>query len=62
MAASARLVDTLRSYAAGFIFTTSLPPTVLYGALASIRVREYGIHTRVHSSVYRETSTTFKLL
>ncbi len=27
-----------RSYGAGFIFTTSLPPTVLSGCLASIRV------------------------
>jgi len=35
---SANLVDMIRSYAAGFIFTTSLPPTVLYGALASVRV------------------------
>jgi len=36
---TANLVDMIRSYAAGFIFTTSLPPTVLYGTLASIRVR-----------------------
>lgn len=35
---SANLIDMIRSYAAGFIFTTSLPPTVLYGCLASIRV------------------------
>jgi len=35
---SAKLIDVIRSYAAGFIFTTSLPPTVLYGALASVRV------------------------
>lgn len=28
----------IRSYAAGFIFTTSLPPTVLYGALAAVNV------------------------
>jgi len=35
---SSNLVDVIRSYAAGFIFTTSLPPTVLYGALASVRV------------------------
>ncbi|XP_001603137.2 5-aminolevulinate synthase, erythroid-specific, mitochondrial isoform X1 [Nasonia vitripennis] len=35
---SAKLIDMIRSYAAGFIFTTSLPPTVLYGALASVNV------------------------
>jgi len=35
---AANLIDVIRSYAAGFIFTTSLPPTVLYGARASIRV------------------------
>ncbi|XP_020278857.1 5-aminolevulinate synthase, erythroid-specific, mitochondrial isoform X2 [Pseudomyrmex gracilis] len=35
---SSSLVDMIRSYAAGFIFTTSLPPTVLYGALTSIEI------------------------
>ena len=38
VASSSSLIDILRSYASGFIFTTSLPPTVLYGALSSIRV------------------------
>jgi len=38
IASSKNLVDVVRSYGAGFIFTTSLPPTVLSGALASIRV------------------------
>lgn len=35
---SAALVDTVRSFAAGFIFTTALPPMVLSGALESVRV------------------------
>ncbi len=30
------LIDTIRSYASSFIFTTSLPPAVLAGALASV--------------------------
>ncbi|RWS28986.1 5-aminolevulinate synthase: erythroid-specific-like protein [Leptotrombidium deliense] len=38
IAANADLIDMVRSYAAGFIFTTSLPPTVLSGALSSIRI------------------------
>lgn len=38
IASSKALVDMIRSYAAGFIFTTSLPPTVLRGALTAIRV------------------------
>jgi len=38
IASSNRLVDVVRSYGAGFIFTTSLPPTVLAGAIASIKV------------------------
>lgn len=38
IAASATTVDMIRSYAAGFIFTTSLPPTTLAGALASVKV------------------------
>ncbi|XP_023293803.2 5-aminolevulinate synthase, erythroid-specific, mitochondrial [Lucilia cuprina] len=38
IAGSHNLVDMIRSYAAGFIFTTSLPPTVCRGALQAIDI------------------------
>ncbi|MBO6719972.1 MAG: 5-aminolevulinate synthase [Rhizobiaceae bacterium] len=35
--ASSKLVDFIRSYASGFIFTTALPPAVAAGAIAAIQ-------------------------
>ncbi|HXZ68082.1 MAG TPA: 5-aminolevulinate synthase [Alphaproteobacteria bacterium] len=37
IAASANIIDAIRSYAPGFIFTTSLAPVLTAGAIASVR-------------------------
>ena len=46
IAASARMVDAIRSYAPGFIFTTSIPPAVAAGAAASVRFLKSAQHLR----------------
>ncbi len=37
IAADKTIIDCIRSYAPGFIFTTSLSPVLVAGALASVR-------------------------
>ncbi len=51
------MIDAIRSYAAGFIFTTSLPPALSAGALASVRwLRE---HNEVRIA-HQERAATLK--
>jgi 5-aminolevulinate synthase len=57
IAGSARLIDFLRCCAPGFIFTTSLPPALAAGALASVRhLRSSSIERERH----RERVTTVR--
>ncbi|SCU95609.1 LANO_0E10836g1_1 [Lachancea nothofagi CBS 11611] len=46
VAGSLRLIDWLRSYAPGFIFTTSLPPAVMAGAAEAIRFQRSHLDLR----------------
>lgn len=48
IAADADIIDAVRSIASGFIFTTSLAPSVVGGALASVRHLQQDNDRRVH--------------
>ncbi|KAJ5908208.1 hypothetical protein N7495_000890 [Penicillium taxi] len=62
IAASASLVDTIRSLAPGFIFTTTLPPATMAGADTAIRYQSQEsrdrvlqqLHTRAVKSALKE--------
>ena len=55
IAGDIEMVDAIRSYASGFIFTTSLPPALTAGAVASVRwLREHN-EVRVRHQERAET-------
>jgi len=57
IAAASELVDAIRLYASGFIFTTSLPPALTAGALASVRWLKQHDEMRIR---HQERAATLK--
>merc|ERR1711871_1307574 len=59
LAASARICDAVRSFAPGFIFSTSLPPVVTAGALASV---QHLMESQTERYAHQRAAARLKLL
>ncbi|MDX1483476.1 MAG: 5-aminolevulinate synthase [Alphaproteobacteria bacterium] len=59
IASTAALIDAVRSFAPGFIFTTAVPPAVAAGALASVR---YLTGSQSERDRHQERAATLKRL
>lgn len=61
ISASFKLIDSIRSSASGFIFTTSLPPTVCAGAATSVRYLKQHNELRVqHQSKAKQLKSLLR--
>lgn len=61
IAGDVEMIDAIRSYASGFIFTTSLPPALTAGAVASVRwLREHDEVRQIHQERAESLKRRFK--
>nr|XP_039260594.1 5-aminolevulinate synthase, nonspecific, mitochondrial-like [Styela clava]XP_039260595.1 5-aminolevulinate synthase, nonspecific, mitochondrial-like [Styela clava] len=62
IASTSALVDMVRSYAAGFIFTTALPPMNLAGAITAVRLLKSDVGVRLRSRHQRNVALMRRML